>query len=111
MPLKPKNNNSRRRSGPLAPPEVRPARVLGGASLTGALFDCDSLVGELCMAISDLHDPGEVERHWELRSGKTGGRVRLRERLPEARQCRDRTRGLSHCPRWLGEGNMAAMQP
>jgi hypothetical protein len=54
MPLKPKNNNSGRRSGPLAPLEVGPARVLGGASLTGALFDCDSRVGELCMAMTSL---------------------------------------------------------
>ena len=46
-------------------------------------LDREGLVGELCMAISDLHDPGEVERDWEFRSGKTGERVRLRERLAE----------------------------
>lgn len=46
-------------------------------------LDRDGLVGELCSAISDLHDPGEVERDWQSRRGKTGDRVRLRERLAE----------------------------
>lgn len=52
------------------------------ATTTGTL-DRDGLVGELCMAISDLDDTGEVERGWPFRPGKTGERVRPRERLAE----------------------------
>ncbi len=53
------------------------------AAMAPGTLDPAILVHDLSDAISDLHDPGAVERNWHHRRGKSGGTVRLSERLAE----------------------------
>jgi ADP-ribosylglycohydrolase len=61
------------------------------ASITPGQLDAPVLVADLHEAIDDLHDPGNPERGWEHRPGKTDRPVRLADRLAEVPELLDRS--------------------